>query len=127
MIGDQTPVQRAEFGNEMVAYASELGIGRDQLVSLFQNEPIMRHSAFQRMIHDAVRARMTQKAANAASKAIPRDLPPVQRPGTAQHRSGSDASGKIQNLEKQFASAKGNKAVQIMADIVAAERRAKRG
>ena len=98
---DFAPAKMQEVGDEMVAYASELGIERDQLVHLLQNEPIIRHAAFQKMIYDAVQGRLSQKRSSTATKAIPRDIPAVQRPGTSQPR-GSQRSEKMSSLEAKF-------------------------
>lgn len=97
---DSTPAKMQETVTEMAAYASELGIERDQLVHLFQTEPIMRHAAFQKMMYDATQFRLHQKAAIQARKAVPKDLPPVQRPGTS--RPSSTQSDKTQALEARF-------------------------
>jgi hypothetical protein len=84
-----TPAQKQEIGNEMFAYASEMGIERGQLIHLFQTEPLLRHSAFQRLIYDAIQARISRKA----PKPVPtRAIPPVQRPGTSVPRGEREAA-----------------------------------
>jgi hypothetical protein len=123
MVGDRTPAETAEFGAEMIAYAGELGVTRDQLVHELQTNPLMRHSAFQKMIHDAVQHRMSQKASAKAVRAIPKGLPPVQRPGTSQPRGRSDS---LEGLEAQLSKTEGDKQIRAAAALVNA-RRAARG
>ena len=77
-----TPAQRDQIGTEMVEYAGELGISRDQLIHLFQTEPLLRHSSFQKIIYDAVQARIRAKARPVPTRAVP----PVQRPGVSAPR-----------------------------------------
>ena len=79
------PAKMAEVGTEMVAYASELGIERGQLVHLLQTEPIMRHAAFQKMIYDAVQYRMLKAA---PAKAAPKPVPTVVKPGVVHSKEG---------------------------------------
>jgi hypothetical protein len=67
--------------------AAELGIGYQQLIHHMKTEPVLQSAAFQKVIHDAVQARITQKAAAnwKSKKAAP--IPPVQKPGTTTLRS----------------------------------------
>lgn len=79
-IGNQTPQQKQAIGQELLNYAKEFGLDRGTLVHLLQNNPIMRHSAFQHMLHTAVEARLAKKAvSNYRNKAAP--VPHVNKPG----------------------------------------------
>jgi hypothetical protein len=88
--------QMREVGAELESYASELGIERGQLIHLFQTEPLLRHSAFQRVIYDAVQARIRAKA-----RPVPtRTVPTVQRPGVSAPR--NYASENLSALSNQL-------------------------
>ncbi|MGY3240563.1 hypothetical protein ACVMAJ_007453 [Bradyrhizobium sp. USDA 4448] len=76
------PVTR-EVSDAVVKYAESLGVDRASLGHLLATNPVMRNAAFQRMMVDAARYQMMKAA---VPKAAPKDLPPVQRPGTKQAR-----------------------------------------
>jgi hypothetical protein len=97
---DFSPAKSQAVGKEMVAYASELGIQRDQLEHLFKTEPIMRHSAFQKMIYDAIQYRMLKSA---PAKAIPKNVPSVMKPGVAASK-GDIEQNKFQALRAKLGS-----------------------
>jgi hypothetical protein len=112
------PVTRAE-SDAIVAYAKELGIEPNVLVDTMRTNPVMRHAAFQKMMLDAARYRLMQKA---TPKAIPKSVPPVQRPGTSGARQ-SQAADDVQALTRTFRSSGDiNDAVRLLA-----ARRAARG
>jgi hypothetical protein len=125
MVGDNAPAKMQEVGTEMVAYFSELGIGRDQLVHELQTNPLLRSAAGQKVVYDAVQARLSHKAATAARKSVPKDIPPVQRPGTSQPRNSRSAET-IQALEAKISTTKGDKQLRAASAALAA-RRAARG
>jgi hypothetical protein len=94
-----SPAQKQQIGAEMESYASELGIDRQTLIHLFETEPLLRHSSFQRIIYDAVQARLSRKA----PKPVPtRAVPPVQRPGVSAPRNhaAENLSALSNRLEK---------------------------
>lgn len=101
MVGKMTPAESAEFGSEMVEYAAELGVSREQLIHELQTNPVMRHAAFQKMAYDAIKYRQIQKAPKAMAN---RSVPPVQRPGAASPRVSAPDS-EMASLRKQFAAA----------------------
>jgi len=72
-----------EVSDAVVKYAEGLGVDRASLTHLLATNPVMRNAAFQRMMVDAARYHMVKAA---VPKAAPKDLPPVQRPGTKQAR-----------------------------------------
>jgi hypothetical protein len=93
-----TPAQRDQIGTEMVEYAGELGIPRDQLIHLLKTEPLLRHSSFQKIIYDAVQARIRAKARPVPTRAVP----PVQRPGVSvpRNHAAENLSALNSRLEK---------------------------
>lgn len=80
--GESRETQRA-VAAEIAASARESGIDTGELARLFNSEPVMRNAVFQRMMYDAGKYRLMMKARDAA---VTKQLPPVQRPGTAQTR-----------------------------------------
>jgi hypothetical protein len=83
----------SEVTAEMISYAGELGIPKQQLVHLLRTEPVLQSAAFQHVILTAVTARLAQKkAANWRSRAAPKALPTVVKPGTSQPRISAAAA-----------------------------------
>lgn len=80
--GEPRETQRA-VAVEIAASARASGIEMNELVRLFNSEPLMRNAVFQRMMYDAGKYRLMMKARDAA---VAKAVPPVQRPGTAQNR-----------------------------------------
>jgi hypothetical protein len=123
MIGDKAKV--AEAVPELIAYAEELGIDRQTFAHLAKTEPVMQHSAFQRMMYDAVQYRMSQKqGATWRDKAAPASLPPVNKPGTRSGVRANSDSSQVAALERQLDGASGNKALKISAQLLALKRTA---
>jgi hypothetical protein len=77
--GDSKETQAA-VSAEIIASAKASGVEPVELFRLFNNEPLMRHAVFQRMMYDAGKYRLMMKAKDAAAA---RPVPPVQRPGVA--------------------------------------------
>ena len=119
MVGPRSPQQRAAVGTETAAYAAELGIPLPTLVHLLQTNPIMRHSAFQKMMYDAVTSRMNAREAAKYRDKIDRTLPPVNRPGTT----GPRTSRGNANLAELAQKANSNPSLKSMAALLAAKRR----
>jgi hypothetical protein len=69
----------------------------DELMRLFDSEPVMRNAAFQRMMYDAGKYRLMMKARDAVAA---RPVPPVQRPGTAR------APGELERADLRTLSAR---------------------
>ncbi|MCK1595483.1 hypothetical protein [Bradyrhizobium sp. 164] len=80
--------ERETIGQEVLAYAGEMGVDAKTLVNLMQTNPIVRHSAFQRMMVDAARYRMVKAA---PAKAVAKPVLAVQKPGVAQPRGAAEA------------------------------------
>lgn len=80
--GESRETQRA-VALEIAASARASGIETNELVRLFNSEPLMRNAVFQRMMYDAGKYRLMMKARDAA---VTKQVPPVQRPGAAQTR-----------------------------------------
>ncbi|MGK7056883.1 hypothetical protein AB4853_10415 [Bradyrhizobium sp. 1050_B9_N1_2] len=122
MIGKMSPAENAEFGAELTAYAGELGVSQQQLVQLLQTEPVMRHAAFQKMVHDAIRYRQIQKTSRATAK---RDVPPVMRPGTASAVRRDGNASDIQALERKMTNATPTQQLKLAAQITGLKRAAR--
>jgi hypothetical protein len=86
--GEPRETQHA-VANEIVASARSSGIETNELISLFNSEPLMRNAVFQRMMYDAGKYRLMMKAKDAAAA---KSLPPVLRPGTAQTRAERESA-----------------------------------
>jgi hypothetical protein len=116
LVAGQSKQSLREAAAEIVAAAEEYGIGRAQLMNLFESEPIMRNAAFQKMMHDAAKYRLAQKA---VPKAVPKSVPQVQKPGVsrpAEPRGSED----VRALAAKFAS---NPSVKNAAALYAAKQR----
>jgi hypothetical protein len=103
MVANHTPQQRQAIATEMVSYAQEMGVDQKTLVHLMQTNPIMRHSAFQKMMHDATVGRLAQKQlAQMRQQQRAANLPPVARPG---HSNGGGVR-QVQSANLQALSSK---------------------
>jgi hypothetical protein len=71
------------------SWRSNMAVSKDELIAAWQSQPILKSAAFQRMMVDAAKYRMAQKA---VPEKISRPVPPVQRPGTSQPRDDGDVS-----------------------------------
>lgn len=80
MLKDEPKATQQAVTAEIFASAEASGIERAELIGLFNSEPLMRNSVFQRMMYDAGKYRLMMKARDAA---FLKPVPPVQRPGTA--------------------------------------------
>jgi hypothetical protein len=120
MVGHQTPQQRQAVATEAVNYAAELGVDRATFVHLLQTSPIMRHSAFQKMMHDAAKYRLMQKSTKASPTHA---VPPVQRPG---HTNQTRASRGGENLQALARKANSSGSLRDMANLLAQSRKERR-
>jgi len=119
MVKDQKPEAVQRVANEVVAYATELGVPRDQFLQLCQTEPIMRNAAFQKMMFDAASYRLLQRARNEVAKKV---VPQVQRPGVSIDRQAAAREGEMRALNARFAA---NPSLKNAADMLVAQRRSK--
>jgi hypothetical protein len=94
----ETPARMQEITQNVLELAEEYGVSREELISAWKSQPIMRSSAMQRVFVDAARYRMAQKNL-ATHRSNP--VPPVQRPGVSQPRNSTDS---IDSALKQFRS-----------------------
>lgn len=116
LVAGQSKQSLREAAAEIVAAAEEYGIERAQLMHLFESEPIMRNAAFQKMMHDAAKYRLAQRS---VSKAVPKAVPHVQKPGIsrpAEPRGSED----VRTLTAKFAN---NPSVKNAAALYAAKQR----
>jgi hypothetical protein len=117
MMKGQKPEVVGRVANEVIAYAAELGVPREQLVQLCTTEPIMRNAAFQKMMFDAASYRLLQRARNEVARKV---VPPVQRPGVAVDTRAALAEGDIRSLSAKFSS---NPSIKNAAEVLTAQRR----
>lgn len=116
LVAGQSKQSLREAAAEIVAAAAEYGIDRVQLMQLFESEPIMRNAVFQKMMHDAAKYRLAQKA---VPKVVPKAVPHVQKPGVsrpAEPRGTED----VRALAAKFAS---SPSVKNAAALYAAKQR----
>jgi hypothetical protein len=114
-----TSAEKAEMVEELVSYVAEYGLSREQFAREAQTNLALHHPAFQRMAADAVEYRRLKAA---PAKAIPKPLPPVQRPGTSNAVRSTDRSAKLEGLQRQLATATGDRAARIAAQITKMKR-----
>ena len=120
MVKSEKPEAVQKISDEIITYAGELGVPRQQFLQLCASEPIMRNAAFQKMMFDAASYRLMQRARNEVVKKV---VPPVQRPGVAVDTRAALNEGDVRALNARFA---GNPSVKNAADALAAQRRARR-
>ena len=70
--------------SQVRSYLKEQGLSEQEVKALWDGNPLFRDARTQKIIYDAARYRAAQ---DAVAKAVPKNLPPVQRPGTAQTKS----------------------------------------
>jgi hypothetical protein len=120
LVKGEKPETVQRVANEVIAYAAELGVPRDQFMELCATEPIMRNAAFQKMMFDAASYRLLQRARNEIARKV---VPPVQRPGVAVNTRAALNEGDMRALSARFSN---DPSVRNAADVLAAQRRAKR-
>jgi hypothetical protein len=121
MVKGEPPAVVQKVSDEIIAYAGELGVPRQQFLQLCASEPIMRNAAFQKMMFDAASYRLLQRARSEVAKKV---VPPVQRPGVAVDTRAAMNEGDVRALSARFT---GNPSVKNAADVLAAQRRGARG
>jgi hypothetical protein len=83
----ESPEQMQKIAAAAVEVAESYGVSKQELAALWQSQPLMRSAAFQQIMADAARYHIARK--EVANK-VARPVPPVQRPGTGQLRTGDD-------------------------------------
>ncbi len=117
MVKGEKPEVVQKVANEIITYATELGVPREQFLQLCATEPVMRNAAFQKMMFDAASYRLLQQARNEIAKKV---VPAVQRPGVAVDTRAALNETDIRSLNTRFAN---NPSVKNAADVLAAQRR----
>jgi hypothetical protein len=92
-----------ETVNDVLEYAGEFGISRQQLGEALVAHPILRSAPIQKMMADAAKLHAMQKA---PAKAIPKPVPTVLKPGVA--RSAAERSSDSLTALREKASASGS-------------------
>ena len=80
MLKGEPRATQAAVTAEIIASARASGVETNELMRLFNSEPLMRNAVFQHMMYDAGKYRLMMKAKDAAAA---KPVPPVQRPGMA--------------------------------------------
>jgi hypothetical protein len=123
MVPDRAKI--AEAVPVILEMAAEMGVDEKTLAHYAKTNPIMQHSAFQKMMYDAAQYRLSQKQGSTwKDKAAPASLPPVARPGTRSGVRADSNSSQVAALERQLDGASGNKALKISAQLLALKRTA---
>ena len=116
------PKAKAEITDKAIkALVDDLGFKRSELEDFASNPvaaKLLFHSAFQKLVYNNLKF-SDLKAAPA--KAIPRPVPPVNRPGTARGANPS-LTLQIQNLNTQLSTASGKEALMLAAKLTALKR-----
>jgi hypothetical protein len=112
----------AQLNTDLVPYLQKIGVDPQVLVHELQTNPRLRSAEAQKLVADAVAYDRMQ---NTVLKAAPKSLPPVQRPGSSSAAKSSEPSTKIQALERQLATATGDRAARISAQIYGLEKSAR--
>ncbi|SEB94638.1 hypothetical protein [Bradyrhizobium erythrophlei] len=121
-LGPMSRAEKMQMADDLVDYVGKYGVSREQLVQEVNTNLALNHPAFQKMAADAVRY---QRMLNAPKAVVKHDLPPVQRPGTAQRSSRSEVSADA--LERRFSSATGDNQIRLAAALTEARRSARNG
>jgi hypothetical protein len=111
-----------EVTQALFTYLDDHGVPKQQRLNMIMNNPVLRTAEARETIWKAAKYDEIRKA---APKAAPKSLPPVSRPGTSNVVRSSDPSSKIQALEKQLATASGDKAARISAQIWGLQKQAR--
>lgn len=117
MLKNEKPEAVQRVANEVIAYAEELGVPRDQFLQLCRTERIMRNAAFQKMMYDAASYRLLQRARNEVTR---KEVPPVQRPGASVDAKTNANDSELRALSARFAS---NPSPRAAAEVLMAQRR----
>ncbi|WGR67839.1 MULTISPECIES: hypothetical protein [unclassified Bradyrhizobium] len=100
---------------ELPAMFAEAGVSVDDFAREMKTNPALRHHAFQRMVMEAAAYRAMQKN---VPKALPKNLPPVQRPGTAQPR----APQGVQDVSRANARFQASGSIDDALELLSAQR-----
>jgi hypothetical protein len=116
--GDKTAAEAANAAT--ISYLADHGIPRHQMVQTFMANPVLSTAEARRTIWEASEYRRIKEL----PRAVPQNLPPVQRPSTIQSRP-SPQVGNIKGLQAQLEGASGMQAVRLAGQIKAAQRKAR--
>jgi hypothetical protein len=116
--GDKAAADAANTAT--ISYLAEHGVPRHQMVHTFMANPVLSTAEARRTIWEAQEYRRMKEL----PRAVPKNLPPVQRPGVRQDRARPEAAN-IAGLQKQLDGAVGNRALRIAAQIKSAQRKSR--
>lgn len=113
----------AKLQGAAIEVLRDLGFAEDELAKLWngQDRLSLRDHRVQLLIRDGIKYR---EAKSAATKAVAKPLPPVQRPGVAQPKGAAQAQ-QIETLSKQLENASGVNALRAAAKLTAMRRSAR--
>lgn len=122
-VANESPEVVRAAAREIIDFAESHGIPKETMAQIWESDPVVRSSVFQRLMFDAAKYRLAQKSAT-ANPASRSSIPPVQRPGVAQPRSGY-RDGEIAALRAELKNSTGMAAVRAAARLHSAQRRAR--
>jgi hypothetical protein len=122
---EATPERQAAVKAEFENFSKETGLTRQQLSTVFAQNPALNSAAFQKIMWDALSHRAAKRTAmsNPASRNA---VPSVQKPGVAKSK-GDHADAEISELRDKFKRSTGTAQIRAAVALHAAQRRARGG
>ena len=119
MVGSEKAANEAN--QALINYLGEHGVAKNQMLSMVVQNPVLRTAEARQTIWKAARYDALMNAPKAVAT---RQIPPVSRPGTSSGNRPSGNMAKIQSLQAQLETAKGNAALKIAAQLKGEMRKA---
>jgi hypothetical protein len=94
---NETPETRKAIESALIEDAGREGIDKEQLVQIWNSNPVARHSFFQNLVADGLKYRLAQRN---IPRAVARPIPKLQRPGVASEEARDH--GEYASLERQY-------------------------
>jgi hypothetical protein len=118
------PAKATKLREQAVSVLRDTGFTDQELDDAWKRgQPLsLRDHRLQLLILDAVKYR---DAKATAAKAPPKPIPPVQRPGTAPDK-GAQVTARIGAMAEKLKTARGNDAISVAAEMLRAQRQARR-
>ena len=93
---NETPETRKAIESALIEGAGREGIDKEQLIQIWNSNPVARHSFFQNLIADGMKYRLAQRN---IPRAVARPVAHVQRPGVSEPAADRSAYA---DLERQY-------------------------
>jgi hypothetical protein len=121
--GEATPERQAAVKAEFENFTKETGLTRQQLSTVFAQNPALNSAAFQKIVWDALSHRAAKRTAT-ANPASRNHIPQVMKPGVAKSKADI-AEADLGELRSQFKKATGNEQLRLAVKLHQAQRRAR--